>query len=731
VQVQLGGEDGRQIVRTKGDEAHPSSQGYLCNKASRLNYYQNRRDRLLSPMRRREDGTYETVDWDTAIREIADKLTTVRDTYGGEKIFYYGGGGQGNHVPGVYSRTSLGPLGMKYRSNALAQEKTGEFWVANRMFGGWAHGDFEHCQVALFIGKNPWHSHGISRARATLREIARDPNRTLIVIDPKRTETADLADVHLAVKPARDAWLLAAMAAVIVQEDLVDHDFVANHVTGFEDVFDALGEVSVAQFAELAGIAEDQVRDIARLIAGAESVAVFEDLGVQMNRHSTLVSFLQRLLWIPTGHFGREGTNYLPNSFGGFGGGAVSGESPVTGSMLVGDLVPCNVIAEEILTDHPQRFRAMVVESSNPAHSLADSERFREAMRALECTVVIDVAMTETAREADYVLPTSTQYEKAEATFFNFEFPENYFHIRHPLMEPPPGVLCEAEIHTRLAEAMGVIPQDVVSALNAALDQGRDAFREAVFAGLAENPSLAAVAPGVLYRTLGHRLPKGMEQAAGFWALAHQYAANNAGSLHRAGIEGESAELGEALFDALISSPSGMVFSQESWDDVWSRVSGPLGRISLDNPELTADLRALSTEAPKETSDDFPFVLSAGERRAFTANTIFRDPDWRRKDKDGALFIHPEDAARLNLGEGAPARITTRRGAMNVVVELTDRMQRGHISLPNGLGLDYPDDEGSMVMTGTAPNELTSAEDRDPYVGTPWHKSVPAALEAI
>jgi formate dehydrogenase len=222
-----------------------------------------------------------------------------------------------------------------------------------------------------------------------------------------------------------------------------------------------------------------------------------------------------------------------------------------------------------------------------------------------------------------------------------------------------------------------------------------------------------------------------MEQAAGFWALAHQYAANNAGSLHRAGIEGESAELGEALFDALISSPSGMVFSRESWDDVWSRVSGPLGRISLDNPELTADLRALSTEAPKETSDDFPFVLSAGERRAFTANTIFRDPDWRRKDKDGALLIHPEDAARLNLGEGAPARITTRRGAMNVVVELTDRMQRGHISLPNGLGLDYPDDEGSMVMTGTAPNELTSAEDRDPYVGTPWHKSVPAALEAI
>ena len=133
--------------------------------------------------------------------------------------------------------------------------------------------------------------------------------------------------------------------------------------------------------------------------------------------------------------------------------------TPVTGTPIIGGLVPCNVIAEEILTDHPRRFRAMLVESSNPAHSLADSKRFRAALDALELVVVIDVAMTETARHADYVLPAASQFEKWEATFFNLEFPRNTFHLRAPLLEPLPGTLPEPEIHARLMRALDVVPR--------------------------------------------------------------------------------------------------------------------------------------------------------------------------------------------------------------------------------------------------------------------------------
>lgn len=729
VKVQLS-DNGNEIARTKGDPDHPASQGYLCNKASRLNYYQNRADRLLAPQRRRGDGSYETISWETAITEIAEKFTDIKTRHGGDKIFYYGGGGQGNHLPAAYARTTLQTLGVRYRSNALAQEKTGEFWVAERMFGGYNHGDFEHAEVVVFLGKNPWQSHGFHRARAEIRQMAKNPERTLIVIDPKRTETADLADIHLPVKPGRDAWLLAGMIATIIQEDLQDHAWLAEHARGEDAIQAVFSTMDVADCAAKSGIDETQLRATARRIAAANSVAVFEDLGVQMNRHSTLVSYLQRVLWLLGGNFAKPGTHYTPNGLGNIGLGKASGTSPVMGGRMIAGLVPCTVIPDEILTDHPARYRAMIIESGNPVHSLPDSRQWREAMRALSLSVVIDVAMTETAREANYVLPATTQYEKAEATFFNFEFPANYFHVRKPLFTPPPGPLDEAEIHMRLAEALGAVPEGLEDALNQTLrDGGREAFRTAVFAKLGEQPDLINIAPGLLYRTLGASLADNMGNAAALWAVAHQQAVAQRDTLSAAGITGDGMELGEALFDALISNRSGVITSQEKWDDVWNRTVD--GRVNLDLEDMLQAARELAHESPKETDFDFPLLLSAGERRSYTANTIIRNPQWRKKDAHGALYINPEDAARLNLGEGSTARIATKSGALDVVVELNDRMQRGHISLPNGLGLTYPEEGGASPIVGTAPNELTSNDLADEFVGTPWHKSVPARLEAV
>ncbi len=213
--------DGRNLAKIRGDKEHPASQGYTCNKALRLDHYQNNRNRLTSPMRRRPDGSYEEIDWDTAIAEVAARLQAHRaTTYGGDKIFYYGGGGQGNHLGGAYSGAFLKALGSHYRSNALAQEKTGEAWVDAHLYGGHTRGEFEHAEVSVFIGKNPWMSQSFPRARVVLNEIAKDPARSMIVIDPVITDTAKMADFHLRVRPGSDAWCLAALAAVLVQEDL-------------------------------------------------------------------------------------------------------------------------------------------------------------------------------------------------------------------------------------------------------------------------------------------------------------------------------------------------------------------------------------------------------------------------------------------------------------------------------------------------------------------------------
>ena len=735
IEVELGGPDGQRFARIRGDRAHPASRGYTCNKALRLDHYQNGPDRLRTPLRRRPDGTFEEIDWPTAIREVAARLAAVRDTHGGESIFYYGGGGQGNHLGGAYASSMLSALGVRYRSNALAQEKTGEMWVQGKMTGAGVRGDFEHAEVALFVGKNPWQSHGLPRARHTLREIARDPARTLIVIDPRRSETAELADIHLQLEPGTDAWLLAAMVAIVVQEDLVARDWLAEHAAGFDEVLPHFARLPIAEYCARAGLDEGVVRSAVRRIAAASSVAVAEDLGIQMNRHSTLCSYLEKLLWGLTGNFGKRGAQYAFASLIKLGsasrgdGPAPARVSPVAGARIISGLVPCNVIAEEILTDHPQRYRAMIVESGNPAHSLADSQRMRAALESLDTLVVIDVAMTETARLAHYVLPAPTQYEKWEATFFNFDFPENVFHLRRPILPEPEGPLPEPEIHTRLVEALGALTEEDLAPLRAALAEGREAFAQAFFTAATTNPRLSKLVPVALYRTLGPTLPDGAAAAAALWGAEHLHAMQNPDSARRAGFDGDGFEPGERLFEAILNGRSGVVFAVDEWEESWRRVRA--GRIQLAIPELLAEMGQLEVP-PSPLDAAFPLVLSAGERRAYTANTIFRDPTWRKHDSQGALRVHPRDAESLGLRDGGKARLTTRRAAVEVTVEVSDTMRPGHISLPNGLGLDYPGDgSGHRLQAGVAPNELTASEDRDPFAGTPWHKYVPARLEAL
>jgi anaerobic selenocysteine-containing dehydrogenase len=603
-------------------------------------------------------------------------------------------------------------------------------------------GDFDHAEVALFVGKNPYQSHGLPRARSTLKEIARDPERALIVIDPRRSETAELADIHLAVRPGTDAWCLAALAAVMLQEGLLDRAWLAEHTTGLDEVERELAAVPVAVFAERCGIDEPALRDAARRIARATSVAVAEDLGIQMNRHSTLASYLEKLVWLLTGNLGKPGAQYVPSSLvalarsDGAKGNGAERRSPVVGAKIIGGLVPCNVIPDEILTDHPARYRAMIVESGNPAHSLADTRRMREALQALDLLVVIDVAMTETARLADYVLPAPTQFEKWEATFFNFDFPHNVFHLRRPLLEPPPDVLPEPEIHARLVEAAGLLPAEKLAPLRAAAERGRAEFADAFFAATTDDPGLGALAPVVLYRTLGPTLPDGAASAAILWGAAHRCALANPQSLARAGFSGEGLEPGERLFEAILARPSGLVFTVDDADESWRRVRSADGRVQLAIPGLLDQIAGLVAEEPPARDPAFPLVLSAGERRSFTANTILRDPAWRKRDPLGALRVSPSDAQRIGLVEGGRARLTTRRGSADVTVEVSDTMQAGHVSLPNGMGLDEPDDRdgdgvGATARTGVAPNELTAGDDRDWLAGTPWHKHVPARLEPV
>ncbi|GGC54501.1 molybdopterin-dependent oxidoreductase [Hoyosella rhizosphaerae] len=795
--------DGGRIAKVRGDKDHPASEGYTCEKAMRLDLYQNGPHRITTPMRREPDGSYAEIDWDTALDEITAKLLGIKEQHGGETIFFYGGGGQGNHLGSANAVALRAALGSKFYSNALAQEKTGEMWVDGKLYGGHTKGDFENAEVLVFIGKNPWQSHSFPRARPLLKAVSKDPNKSMVVVDPRVSETAALADHHLQVRPGGDAWLIAAMVAVLVQENLVDQQFINEHTTGYEQVREVFSTIDVPAFADICGVPEEQIRSAARRIGTARSVCVYEDLGIQQAPNSTLVSYLNKMLWMLTGNFARPGTMFLHSSFvplagGGSGGGKknpttmqraqrrviakamqiaaataadliptaartpgmskgvergsralvdvlsplVGGppkvsnsaggarRTPVTGARIIGGLIPCNSITEEILTDHPKRFRAMWLDSTNPAHSLPDSKRFRQAMRQLDLTVVVDVAFTETARNADYVLPAASQFEKPEATFFNFEFPHNVFHLRKPVFEPLPGTLAEPEIYAQIIRRMDVIDKATLAKLRTAAHTGRNTFGATFMALTLAQPRFAQLAPYILYETLGDTLPENMRGAAVLWGAAQMCAAANPEAVARAGFTGVGLAPGNALFDRILESDSGVVFTSDTWDTVWNYVTRKDRRFTIVIDELLEQTRNLATARSSWTTDEFPLVLAAGERRAFTANTIIRNPDWRRRDRDGALRVNVSDASTLGIADGDRARLVTSGGAAEVLVEYSDMMQPGNIALPNGLGVDFPDADGTAI-TGVAPNELTTADLRDEFAGTPWHKYVPARLEPL
>jgi anaerobic selenocysteine-containing dehydrogenase len=747
------------LVRIRGDKAHPMSQGYTCQKALRLDHYQNGKSRVTRPLRRRADGTFEEISWETAVAEIAERIKAIRKAHGGHAFAYYGGGGQGNHLGGSHGGSLRVAMGTRYVYTALAQEKTGGFWVDGKLFGDQAchpTEDVEHADFLMVIGANPWQSHGFPRARHVLQELSKDPRRTLVVVDPRRTETAARADMHLAVRPVGDAHLMLSMLGTIVQEGLYNRTFLEKRTVGFKEVADVLRAIPIDEYACEAGVDPELVRRVARDYAAAEKACIRTDLGLEHSPHSTLNTYLSKLLFLVTGHFGKPGTNVFHTMVGPLirhskdpdQGGR---KTKVTGAQEIGGLYPPNVLPREIDTDHPERIRAVVVESGNPLVTGADTRAYRDAFKKLELLVVIDVALTETARLAHYVLPAATQYEKYEATYFNLEFPANYFHLRRPLIKPAGESLPEPEIHRRLAVALGALPEKFpLLAAIARLDRRVPRLRLfplALLWTLKRRPQLVPHLPLLLHETLGKALPDGANAAGVIWGLCQNFVRQyGKACVERAGIRDAGAGIAEALFQRILHSRSGTLISVHNYEDTWSFIKHADGKIHLAIPQMIEEIRKLEPESPDA---EYPLVLQAGERRSYNANTIYREKAWRKQDLEGSLKVHPEDARRLELLDGGLSWCESSRAAVCARVAVTDEVRAGLVSLPHGFGMfegfgetyeptgsNGNDDRltrepGGDPRNGPAINFLTESAWCDSLSKVPFHKHVRVRLRPV
>ncbi len=729
--------DNGRIVKVKGDEANPVSQGYICQKAARLEHYQNHADRLRHPLKRQEDGSFVRVSWEEALDDIARRLLAIRDQHGGKAFAIAGGGGQGNHLGGAYLTQLLSVMKSRFVYTSLAQEKTGDFWVNGRLFGSQqchTTEDVEHADFVIFIGCNPYQSHGIPNARDTLKELKKNPQRTLVVIDPRLTETAKMADIFLQVKPGTDAFLMAAMLSIIVRESLHDRDFLAQHCTGFEELEKLLLDIPVAEYVARADVPMEDVQKVARGLAAARSASIRVDLGTQHTLHTTLNAYLEKLLYLLTGNFGKLGANNLHTMLvpimsdtdernPKFHRTAYHGMFPVAG------IYPPNIMPDEILLAGENRIRAVIVDSSNPLVSWPDTIAFEKAFSSLELLVVVDVAMTETARLAHYVLPAASQFEKWEFTGFNLDFPRNGFQLRQPLFAPLDETLPEPEIYTRLLEKMGAIPREFPwLARLAKHEPGVTAylgFMAAFSVTLKRNPRWAPFAVSILYRTLGKALPDNAAAAALLLPLSIRYANTHAEAVRRAGHRGNKLTLGANLFRAILEKREGVLMSEHQYADTWSLIRNKDRRIHLNIPEMLVELNDLAHESG--ITGDYGFILMAGERRSYNANQIYRNPAWRKIDPHGAMRLHPEDASALGIADGDSVLCTSDTTSITAVAEIDPSVRRGVVTLPHGYGMRYQ----NSAPIGPEINRLTASAHCDPLSRTPYHKYVPVNLHKV
>ena len=254
------------------------------------------------------------------------------------------------------------------------------------------------------------------------------------------------------------------MLAIIVREGLHDKAFLTAHCTGFDSIEKELLAIDIEDYAQRADVPLELVEKVARGFATAKNACVRVDLGTQHSLHTTLNAYLEKLLYLVTGNFAKKGGNNLHTSMIPL----IShtderkkGIRTAKHKMFpIGGLYPPNILPDEINHSGEDRIRAVWVDSANPVLTYADSKAYTTAFEQLDLLVVVDVAMTETARLAHYILPAASQYEKVEASGFNVEFPENFFHLRPPLFAPFKDALPEPEIYTQLLEKMGVLPKN-------------------------------------------------------------------------------------------------------------------------------------------------------------------------------------------------------------------------------------------------------------------------------
>ncbi|MCW5806354.1 MAG: molybdopterin oxidoreductase family protein [Deltaproteobacteria bacterium] len=637
--------DGERVVAVRGDEADEFSRGYICPKATALADLHDDPDRLRRPMIR-EGTRWREAPWDEALDLAAARLGEVRRTYGPHALGVY----QGNptaHNLGLltYGQLLLRTLGTRNQYSATSLDQLPHMLAALLVFGNqllMPVPDIDRTNLMVCIGANPLASNGslmtAPDVRSRLKAI-RDRGGKLIVVDPRRTETAERADRHLFLRPGTDAVLLLAMIATLFAEDRVQ---LGRHpASGLDELRAAAMAWPPERAAAITGVAAEDIRDLARMLAATPRAVLYGRIGVCTQEFGGLAAWLVYAINALTGHLDEVGglmfttpaVDPLPLADRlGFDGGFRRWRSRVSGKPEFGGELPMTAFAEEIEVGGRDQIRALITSAGNPVLSAPGGPRLEKALAGLDFMVSIDMYLNETTRFAHVILPPTSPLERS-----HYDLALNAFAVRNvaryspPLFERPADARHDWEIclglWTRLGpmRRLGPAKRLVEKALH---KLGPEAILDAAL------------------RLGPHRLS--MKKL-------------------RAATHGLDLGALEPRFP--------------------KRLATADKKLHLAPAEYLADLPRLERKWATWAAPGGGGLVMIGRRHLRSNNSWMHNSARLVKGPTRCtLLIHPTDAAARGLADGATARVSTRAGAIELPVELTDAMMPGVVSVPHGWG---------------------------------------------
>jgi anaerobic selenocysteine-containing dehydrogenase len=669
----------QQVELIRADQRDVWSRGHLCPKGTTLGHLHHDPDRLRSPMLRQPDGSFREATWEEAFDRCTELLLPVIAEHGIASVTAY----VGNPLAHAFSLSRyigvlIGMSGIPMIYSPGTVDQWPKNVSAHLMYGGmWSIPvpDVRRTDLLVIMGANPHASQGSLLACPDLMgEIAaiEDRGGTVIVIDPRRTGTADRASEWLPISPGTDAAFLLAVANVLFADDLVDLGTVGGLVDGLEELRALVADWAPERVEEATGISAERTRRLAHELAETERGVLYGRIGLCNQEFGTLASWLVDVVNILTSHFDVPGGLMFPRAAAwpltllpmpGLEGGVANfgrWTSRVRGAPEVLGHVPASCLAEEIATPGDGQIRALLTVAGNPVLSTPGGDRLDDALPGLECMISVDNWINETTRHADVILPGLSPLEQAHHDDLIWQFAVGSgAKYSPPIFPPADGRPHEWEILIRLAGLCLGLPAAEVDV--AAIDDGF--FDVLASVHDLDGPTLrAGYDAGGPERILDLTLRTG--------PFGDRYGEVPDGiNLAKVKAEPHGIDLGPNV----------------------SRLAEVLqtanGKVVLAPPYIAADLPRLS-ERLERPADDLVLV---SRRHLRSNNSWMHNVPVLVKGKDRCtLLVHPDDAQRLGLTDGAPAKVTSEAGSLVVAAEVTDAIKPGVVSLPHGWGHDKP-----------------------------------------